>query len=120
MKKLLVVLAAASFVACSGGTTTETTVDSAADAKKDMIDSSAAAKKDMIDSSADAKKAMVDSAAKMADTTKGKKQFGISGSYNYKRLYARLVYSSLEKANPAFKSIFFKNFFDEAGYFSIL
>lgn len=74
MRKLLVVLALGSFVACNSGSTTESTVDSAADAKKDMIDSSAAAKKDAIDSSADAKKAMVDSTAKMAeDTTKGKK-----------------------------------------------
>ena len=74
MKKLLVVLAFGSFVACNSGTTTESTVDSTADAKKDMIDSSAEAKKDMVDSSAEAKKAMVDSMAKMQkDTAAAKK-----------------------------------------------
>lgn len=74
MKKLLVVLALGSFVACNSGSSTESKIDSAADAKKDIIDSSASAKKDMIDSSAEAKKAVVDSAAKMAtDTLKSKK-----------------------------------------------
>ena len=73
MKKLLVVLALGSFVACNSGSSTENKVDSSADATKDMIDSSAEAKKDMIDSSADAKKAMVDSTKKIAeDTAKGK------------------------------------------------
>lgn len=74
MKKLLVVLALGSFVACNSGTSTESKVDSSVDATKDKIDSSANAKKDMIDSSADAKKAMLDSSAKMvADSAKGKK-----------------------------------------------
>jgi len=74
MKKLLVVLALGSFVACNSGSSTENKVDSAADAKKDMIDSSASAKKDAIDSSAEAKKAMVDSSAKMATDTSAKKK----------------------------------------------
>ena len=69
MKKLLVVLAMGSFVACNSGTSTESKVDSSADAIKDKIDSSASATKDMVDSSADAKKAMVDSAAKVATDT---------------------------------------------------
>ncbi|MDQ6814623.1 MAG: hypothetical protein M3040_12860 [Bacteroidota bacterium] len=74
MKKLLVVLALGSFVACNSGTSTESKVDSSVDATKDKIDSSAEAKKDKIDSSADAKKAMLDSSAKMvADSSKGKK-----------------------------------------------
>ena len=69
MKKLLVVLALGSFVACNSGTSTESKVDSSVDATKDKIDSSAEAKKDMIDSSAEAKKAMLDSTKKMTDTT---------------------------------------------------
>lgn len=74
MKKLFVVLAFGSLVACNSGSSTETKVDSATEVKKDMIDSSANAKKEMIDSSADAKKAMLDSSAKMAiDTAKHKK-----------------------------------------------
>jgi hypothetical protein len=71
MKKLLVVLALGSLVACGTGTSTENKVDSAVEAKKDMIDSSADAKKEIIDSTADAKKAMLDSSNKMIqDTTK--------------------------------------------------
>lgn len=69
MKRLLVVLALGSLVACNSGTSAESKIDSSADAKKDMIDSSTAAKKDALDSSADATKANVDSAAKMASDT---------------------------------------------------
>lgn len=71
MKKLLFVFAVAAFTACGGDTKTESTMDSATEAKKDMIDSSANAKMEKIDSSADAQKAMLDSAAnKAADTSK--------------------------------------------------
>ncbi len=73
MKKLLVVLALGSFVACNNGTSTEDKMDSAVDAKKDMIDSSAEARKDNIDSSAEAKKDMLDSSAKMMSDTSNKK-----------------------------------------------
>jgi len=74
MKKLLVVLALGSLVACNSGTSTESQIDSSADAKKDMIDSTTEAKKDMIDSTAEVKKDNVDSAAKMAtDTLKSTK-----------------------------------------------
>jgi len=50
MKKLLVVLALGSFVACNTGTSTEDKVDSTVDAQKDMIDSSSEVKKDRLDS----------------------------------------------------------------------
>ncbi|MBA4139136.1 MAG: hypothetical protein H0X70_01300 [Segetibacter sp.] len=69
MRKLLVVLALGSFVACNNGTSTEDKVDSAVEEKKDMIDSSAEARKDKIDSSAEAKKDMLDSSAKMMSDT---------------------------------------------------
>ncbi len=73
MKKLLVVLALGSFVACNTGTSTENKVDSTVDARKDQIDSSAEARKDKIDSSADAKKDMLDSSKKMMSDTSKKK-----------------------------------------------
>jgi hypothetical protein len=73
MKKLLVVLALGSFVACNNGTSSEDRADSLVEAKKDMIDSSADARKDKIDSSAEAKKDMLDSSAKMMSDTSKKK-----------------------------------------------
>ncbi len=69
MKKLLVVLALGSFVACNTGTSTEDKVDSTVDAQKDMIDSSAEARKDKIDSSAEVKKDRLDALEKRSDSS---------------------------------------------------
>ena len=59
MKKLLLVLAIGTFAACNSGTSTENSVDSAAQA----IDSSADAKIDSLQTTADSLSNKIDSAA---------------------------------------------------------
>jgi hypothetical protein len=69
MKKLLLVLAVGAFAACGSGSSTESTVDSAAKAATDTVKAAADAAKTTIDSTA---KAAVDTVKAKADSLKKK------------------------------------------------